>query len=52
MNGGYSQYSRVLITTAKQAHKSHPNRRTSSDSVWPLRRSDGTKLYERKDNVS
>ena len=30
----------------------HPNRRTSSDSVWPLRRADGTKLYEKpKDKV-
>jgi hypothetical protein len=23
------------------AHRPHPNRRTTSDSVWPLRRADG-----------
>jgi hypothetical protein len=30
-----------------QISKPHPTRRTSSDSVWPLRRPDGTKLCER-----
>lgn len=48
MTGGYSQNSRVLIATAKQAQVSHPSRRTSSDDVWPLRRADGSKLFERK----
>jgi hypothetical protein len=30
-----------------QIAKPHPTRRTSSDSAWPARRADGTKLYER-----
>jgi hypothetical protein len=30
-----------------QISKPHPTRRTSQDSAWPLRRADGTKLYER-----
>jgi hypothetical protein len=30
-----------------QIAKAHPTRRTSSDSAWPIRRADGTKLYER-----
>lgn len=30
------------------AHKPDPNRRTSSDSVWPLRGADGLTWAERK----
>jgi hypothetical protein len=46
MNGGYSQQARVLIKVA-QSQGYNPNRRSSSDSVWPLRRADGSKFYEK-----
>jgi hypothetical protein len=35
-----------------QISKPHPTRRTSSNSVWPLRRADGTKLYERPATIA
>lgn len=31
------------------AHRPDPNRRTSSDSVWPLRGADGLTWAERKE---
>ena len=47
MNGGISQKARVEKSIIS-GYRSRCLTRQSSDDVWPLRRSDGTKLYENK----
>lgn len=48
MTGGYSQTSRTLCSIPSRPDWGNKNNRRSSDSVWPLRRADGTKFYEKR----